>query len=182
MNTKQDYNKLLLFLYKELVEEKKDGVSPKTVVQEFQDWAPERINEAYVYLRDNHFLRSISLPSSYNGVFDFWIQELYPYAIKLVEDELESKKQEKLRNMLNQYPWEPIKLIKKDENRALFLDASIGEDIIFIADTKIAIKEGNIIERSLGNGLVEKYLVLDKDLTSEKDGIPSHYKIKVRKT
>ena len=181
MTSKEDYNKLLLFLYKELIAEKKDGISPKNVVQEFEDWSPERINNSYVYLRDNHYLKFISLPSNYNGVFDFWIQGLYPYAIKLVEDELENKKQEKLREIFNENPWEPIKLIKKDENKTLFLEASIGKDIVFIADTTIAVNEGNLIERNLEDGTPERYIVLDKGLINEKDDIPSHYKVKVKK-
>jgi len=181
MVSKEDYNKLLLYLYKELIERKKDGIGPKNVVQEFEDWSPERINNAYVHLRDNHYLKFISLPSSYNGVFDFWIQGLYPYAIKLVEDELEKKKQERLREIFNEDSWEPIKLIKKDENKTLFLDASIGKDVIFIADTNIEVNEGNIIERSLENGITERYIVLDKGLTKENDDIPSHYKVKVKK-
>ena len=134
-----------------------------------------------MYLRDNHYLKFISLPSNYNGVFDFWIQGLYPYAIKLVEDELENKKQEKLREIFNENPWEPIKLIKKDENKTLFLDGSIGKDVIYIADTNIVVNKENIIERNLENGESERYIVLDKGLISEKDGIPSHYKVKVKK-
>ncbi|KYC48812.1 MAG: hypothetical protein AMQ74_01571 [Candidatus Methanofastidiosum methylothiophilum] len=181
MTSKEDYNKLLLFLYKELIEEKKDGISPKNVVQEFQDWTPDRINNSYVYLRDNHYLKFISLPSNYNGVFDFWIQGLYPYAIKLVEDELENKKQEKLREIFNEKPWEAIKLIKKDENKTLFLEAYIGKDLIIIGDTNLGINKGNVIERNLEDGTPERYTVLDKDLTNEKDGIPSHYKVKIKK-
>ena len=181
MTSKEDYNKLLLYLYKELVQEKKDGIGPKNVVQEFQDWGAERINDAYVYLRDNHFFKSISLPSSYNGVFDFWIQSLYPHAIKVVEDELESKKQEKLKSILNENPWGPIKLVKKDENKSLFLDASIGKDIILIADTTVVVNNGNIIEKNFENGTIERYIVLDIDLTDEKDNVPGHYEVKVKK-
>jgi hypothetical protein len=181
MARNEDYNKLLLYLYKELVKEKKEGIGPKNVVQEFQDWSAERINDAYVYLRDNHFFKSISLPSSYKGIFDFWIQNLYPHAIKIVEDELESKKQEKLKSILNENPWEYIKLIKKDENKSLFLEASIGKDLILIADTNVVINNGNIIERNLENDKVERYIVLDKSLTDEKDNLPSHYELKVKK-
>jgi hypothetical protein len=181
MSSKEDYNKLLLYLYKELVQEKKDGIGPKNVVQEFQDWGAERINDAYVYLRDNHFFKSISLPSSYNGVFDFWIQSLYPHAIKLVEDELESKKQEKLKAKLNENPWGLVKLINKEENKTLFLDASIGKDIILIADTNVSVNNGNIIEKNLENGTIERYIVLGTCLTDEKENMPSHYEVKVKK-
>ncbi|MCC7573949.1 MAG: hypothetical protein KO464_11330 [Candidatus Methanofastidiosum sp.] len=181
MASKEDYNNLLLFLYRELIKEKKDGIGPKNVVKEFVDWSPDRINEAYVHLRDNHFLKSISLPSNYNGVFDFWIQGLYPYAIKLVEDELEKKKQEKLRTILNENPWEPIKLIKKDENKTLFIEASIGKDVIFIADTTITVNKGNIIERNQENGIAERFIVLSNDLKDDKDDLPSHYELKVKK-
>lgn len=181
MTSKEDYNKLLLFLYQELIKEKKDGISPKNVVQEFEDWSPERINNAYVYLRDNHYLKFISLPSNYNGVFDFWIQGLYPYAIKLVEDELENKKQEKLRGIFNEKPWEPIKLIKKDENKTIFLEACIGSDLIIIGDTNIPVNKGNVIERTLEVENPERFIVLDNGLKSEKDGVPSHYKVKVKK-
>jgi len=72
-------------------------------------------------------------------------------------------------------------LIKKDENKTLFLDASIGKDVIFIADTNIVVNKGNIIERNLENGTPERYIVLDKGLTVQKEGIPSHYKVKVKK-
>mgnify|MGYP000916668006 CR=1 FL=1 len=181
MNSKEDYNKLLLYIYRELINNKKDGIGPKNVVEEFKDWGPERINNAYVHLRDNHFLKSISLPSNYNGVFDFWIQGLYPYAIKLVEDELESKKQDDIKSIFKENPWEPIKLIKKDENKTLFLEASIGKDVIFIADTTIIVNKGNVIERNLENGATERYIVLDKGLVKEKEGTPSHYRIKVKK-
>lgn len=181
MASKEDYNKLLLFLYEELIKEKKDGISPKNVVQEFVDWSPDRINSAYVYLRDNHYLKFISLPSNYNGVFDFWIQGLYPYAIKLVEDELENKKQEKLREIFSEKPWESIKLIKKDENKTLFLEAFIGQELIIIGDTNIGVNKGNIIERNLEDGVPERFIVLEKGITSEEEGIPSHYKVKVKK-
>ena len=181
MTSKEDYNKLLLFLYKELIAEKKDGVGPKNVVKEFEDWSPDRINAAYAYLRDNHYLKFISLPSNYNGVFDFWIQNLYPYAIKLVEDEVENKKQQKLKEIYNETPWENIKLIKKEENKAIFVDANISSELIIIGDTNIQVNTGDIIERNLENGLIDKFVVLDKGLKCEHDGIPTHYEAKVKK-
>jgi hypothetical protein len=181
MTSKEDYNRLLLFLYKELITEKKDGVGPKSVVREFENWGPDRINAAYAYLRDNHYLKFISLPSNYNGVFDFWIQGLYPYAIMLVEEELENKKQEKLREIFNENPWENIKLIKKEENKAIFIDASIGHGLIIIGDTNLQVKAGDIIERSLNNGSRDKFIVVEKGLIYEHAGVPTHYEAKVRK-
>lgn len=182
MTNKNDYNNLLLFLYKELVKGKKDGISPRDVVREFEDWTPERVNNAYAYLRDNHYIKSISLPSSYNGVFDFRIQSLYPYAIKIVEDELENKKQERLREIFSEKSWEAIKLIKKDENKTLFLDAYFKRsNLILIGDTKIELNQGNIIERTLGDMPIERYIVLDKKLTKEDEEVPSHYEVKVKK-
>jgi len=180
MTSKEDSNKLLLFLYKELIIEKKDGIGPKNLVNEFDNWGPDRINFAYAYLRDNHYIKSISLPSNYNGVFDFWIQGLYPYAIKLVEDELENKKQEKLKEIFNQTPWENIKLIRKEENRAIFVDANIGTSNIIIGDTKINVCPGDLIERTY-KGKKEVYVVVENGLEYEHDGIPNHYEIKVKK-
>jgi len=181
MTSKDDYNKLLLFIYKELITEKKDGVGPKNVVKEFHDWSPERINEAYSHLRDNHYLKCISLPSSYNGVFDFWIQSLYPYAIKLVEDELEHKKQLKLKEIFNETPWETIKFIKKEDNKAIFIDANIISETVIIGDTNLQVSPGDIIERNLQNGCMDKLIVLENGLIKEHNGIPTHYETKVRK-
>ncbi len=182
MANKDDYNNLLLFLYRELVKEKKDGISPKDVVQEFNNWTSERINNAYAHLRDNHYIKSISLPSSYNGVFDFRIQSLYPYAIKIVEDELENKKQERLREIFSETPWETIKLIKKDQNKTLFLEAYFKRsNLILIGDTKIELNQGNIIEITLQDEAVQKYKILGIKLISEDEEVPSHYEVKVKK-
>jgi len=55
-----------------------------------------------------------------------------------------------------------VKLIKLSGKIVEGIRANVQPNIIFIKDTNLPIEEDDIIERKLKNGLIERYLVLDR--------------------
>lgn len=77
-----------------------------------------------------------------------------------------------------------VSLLKQDGTRVDNIRAQVGAKKIMIDDVKLAIEEGDLIERELPNGLTERFLVLDRGFKQGLGGpsrIPPHYQVEVRK-
>ncbi len=61
------------------------------------------------------------------------------------------------------------------------IEACVQTKQIFIDDATIPIEEGDIIIRKLDNGLVERYIVLDRGFFEAQGGFPAHYQVDVKK-
>lgn len=74
-----------------------------------------------------------------------------------------------------------VTLIKKDGNRFENIRACVQSDKIFTNDPAIPIEDGDVFERTLPNGIVERYTILDAGFMQSTGGIKSHYQSVVRK-
>jgi len=74
-----------------------------------------------------------------------------------------------------------VTLIKKDGNRFENIRACVQSDKIFTNDPAIPIEDGDVFERTLPNGIVEPYTILDAGFMQGTGGIKSHYQSVVRK-
>jgi len=82
-------------------------------------------------------------------------------------------------NPFSQLPHHPFTLIKPDETRVEGNGIwSPGYVMVFNASFPFAI--GDAIERTLPNGTVERYEVLDPGFSPRMQTIPAHYKVKLR--
>lgn len=80
------------------------------------------------------------------------------------------------------FPKEKAKLIKPDSSEIENVEALFDGKIIFVDDASACIEEGDIFERTLPNGLKERYLVTDRGFFSgSPGGIPAHYQVQVEK-
>ncbi len=88
-------------------------------------------------------------------------------------------------NMLERSLNDIVRLIKPDGQQFEDIKARVSnKDIIYIYDVSLPIEEGDTIERVLSNGLVEKYLVLDRGYQKAPPQfrtVNDHYSVKVRK-
>ena len=82
-----------------------------------------------------------------------------------------------MRNLMR----DKVSLIKEDGSRFDDIKANVQPDKIFIDDASLPIEEGDKLERTLPNNLVESYVVLDRGYYESIGGISSHYQVKVRK-
>lgn len=74
-----------------------------------------------------------------------------------------------------------VTLIKQDGRRFEGIFASVQGDKIYTDDTFIPIEEGDTFERTLPNGIVERYTILDAVYYEGIKGIKSNYQCDVRK-
>ena len=74
-----------------------------------------------------------------------------------------------------------VSLIKSDGRHFEDIKASVQRDKIFIYDASIPVEEGDTYERTLPNGIVERYTVLDAGYYEGIAGIKAHYQSVVRK-
>jgi len=74
-----------------------------------------------------------------------------------------------------------VTLIKKDGNRFENIRACVQSDKIFTNDPAIPIEDGDVFERTLPNGIVEPYTILDAGFRQGTRGIEPHYQSVVRK-
>lgn len=86
-----------------------------------------------------------------------------------------------MRSMLSNFPTEKVKLIKKDGSIFENIEALVQTGKIFIEDTSVSIEEEDIIERTLPNATIERFVVLDRGFYKGMHGIPDNYQIKVEK-
>jgi hypothetical protein len=74
-----------------------------------------------------------------------------------------------------------VTLVKSDGTVIEKIKSNVQPNMIFIFDSKLPIEEMDKIYRPLPNGLVEKYVVVDRGFYSAVNGIQAHYQIKVQK-
>jgi hypothetical protein len=75
-----------------------------------------------------------------------------------------------------------VTLLKKDGRRVENIQASVQRDKIFtVADPDVPLEEGDVFERKLPNGIVERYTILDAGYYEGIGGIPANYQSEVRK-
>jgi len=74
-----------------------------------------------------------------------------------------------------------VTLIKRDGNRFEHIQASVQRDKIFTNDPAIPIEDGDVFERILPSGIVERYDILDAGFMQGTKGIRPHYQSVVRK-
>jgi len=74
-----------------------------------------------------------------------------------------------------------VTLIKKDGLKFEGIKASVQRDKIFSNDVNIPIEEGDVFERTLPSGVVERYTILDAGFNEGIGGIKSHYQSEVQK-
>ena len=68
-----------------------------------------------------------------------------------------------------------VALVKQDRRRFEQIPADVQSKTIFIDDASLPIEEGDIIERQLPNGLLERYEVADRGFWDD------HYQVKVKR-
>lgn len=84
--------------------------------------------------------------------------------------------------MMSSFPREKVKLIKHDGQEISEIDALIGDSNALIEDITIVIEENDYIVRTLPNGLIENYIVIDNGYFGGSGGaIPPHYQVKMKK-
>lgn len=83
--------------------------------------------------------------------------------------------------MLNRFMSDRVTLVKKDGQRIEDIPANVQTKKIFIDDASIPIEEEDKIVRTLPNGLVESYVVLDRGYYGAFGGLKAHYQVEVRK-
>ena len=83
--------------------------------------------------------------------------------------------------ILRNFPTEKISLIKQDGQCYDNTTANVQPETIFVDNVQLQIEEGDTFERTLPNGLLERYVVLDRGYYGRMRGIPAHYQVKVRK-
>ena len=88
-----------------------------------------------------------------------------------------------MRSLLSRFPTEPIKLTKKDGTEIVVNSALVDPSgkLITIEDVSVNIEEDDMISRSLPNGDVERFVVVDRGFVRGMHNIPDHYQIKVKK-
>lgn len=87
-----------------------------------------------------------------------------------------------MRSILRGFPTEKLKLIKSDGTIINDIEALVESKKIFVDDASVIIEEGDIFERTLSNGAIENYEVLDRGFHKGMHTIPDHYQVSVRKT
>ena len=79
------------------------------------------------------------------------------------------------------FPKEKARLIKQDSSVIEGVEALFDSGTIFVDDASVCIEDGDTFERTLQNGIKERYLVLDSGFFNGSPGIPAHYQVKVEK-
>lgn len=81
------------------------------------------------------------------------------------------------QRMLN----DTISLVKADGQRIDGINALVQSGSIFIGDALLPAEDGDRIVRTLPNGLIEEYVILDTGYKSGMGGIQPHFQMKVQK-
>jgi hypothetical protein len=84
--------------------------------------------------------------------------------------------------MLSSFMNDRVTLVKSNGQRIEGIRASVQPSKIFIDDGTLPLEEDDILERSLPNGMTERYVVLDRGFFAAFHGTPAHYQAKVQKT
>jgi hypothetical protein len=81
------------------------------------------------------------------------------------------------RDFLNEH----VTLVKKDGRRFENLLAAVQSALIMTNDPQIPIEDGDLFERQLPSGIIERFLVLDAGFKPKFHNFDAHYQSKVRK-
>jgi hypothetical protein len=85
-----------------------------------------------------------------------------------------------MHNMLSQLTNDPLTLRKLDGTTQPFR-GRISRNTVITFDSKLPIREGDVVERDLPNGETEQFEIVDAGFQSGYGGIQAHYQMKVRK-
>ena len=80
-----------------------------------------------------------------------------------------------------QFPRESVKLFKQDTGITENIKAAFFPSKILIDDASLQIVEGDVIERHLPSGILERYIITDCLFCAGMGSIPSHYQLTVKK-
>ena len=83
--------------------------------------------------------------------------------------------------MMSNIPRECAKLFRPDTDDTYNIEAVFSPAKILIDDSSLQIVEGDIIERSLPSGVIERYIITDCLFCAGMGSIPSHYQLTVKK-
>jgi hypothetical protein len=83
--------------------------------------------------------------------------------------------------MLDGFMTDNVSLVKANGQRIENIGANVQAKKIFIDNGSVPIEEGDILERKLPNGLVERYRVMDRGYFAAFSGTPAHYQVQVQK-
>jgi hypothetical protein len=83
--------------------------------------------------------------------------------------------------MLDDMMTDRVTLVKADGRRFADIPCAVTRDTITIDDATLPLEEGDRLQRTLPNGLLESYEVLDRGFYTGMYDIPDHYQAKVRK-
>ncbi len=82
--------------------------------------------------------------------------------------------------LLQPFMTETVVLRKKNGERHEF-NANVQPTKIMTDQANLPVEEGDFIERALPNGMLETYLVTDCGFYAPFHGVPSHFRMNVRK-
>jgi hypothetical protein len=102
------------------------------------------------------------------GLIELWLSQ----------KEKERQTLQEINMPLNSRMKDIVTLLKKDGKRFENIRASVQRDKIFTNDPIIPIEEGDVFERTLRNGIIERYTILDAGYYEAMGG---HYQSVVRK-
>lgn len=83
--------------------------------------------------------------------------------------------------MMSNVPRECVKLFRQDTDVTYNAEAAFFPSKILIDDTSLQILEGDMIERSLPSGSLERYVITDCLFCPGMGSIPNHYQLTVKK-
>ncbi len=86
------------------------------------------------------------------------------------------------RSRLKQFFNDTVSLLKQDGTQFDNIQASVQPEKIYIEDETLPIEEGDVILRTLKNGLTDRYIVIESTFRQNiSPRLPSHYEIRYRK-
>ena len=80
--------------------------------------------------------------------------------------------------MLSDFMTDRVTLVKANGERREGIKANVQPATILIDDGNVPLEEDDVLERTLPNGMIERYLVLDRGYFAAWQGHPAHYQAK----
>ena len=84
------------------------------------------------------------------------------------------------KGFLEEFSLESVTLRKK-KGESFDFRALVQPTLIATGDARLPVEEGDVVERKVGSGMLERYEVLDRGFYKGVQHIPDHYQMKVRK-
>jgi hypothetical protein len=91
MGVKKDAGELLIYFYQELVNNKRQNITPENVLNETK-WDANKINHAFRYLKDLGLLKEMGGFGNFNRVDNFIVLGLSPEGINIIENKPKFKR------------------------------------------------------------------------------------------